>query len=255
MAIVDFPVKEYKPVHVLLFTVGVFALLAPLAWLVEDDSFKVADVPVRFISAEQLLHPKEAVKKDITNIVAKVDTTAILEEPKDPGKKHTLSSDGRMGAPSGGELTGESATIIHYDEGGKRALYNFFEKLEAASNGKKKVRILHYGDSQIEGDRMTSYIRQRLQSQFGGNGPGMIPAMNVYNTQTFRQTYSDNFTRYTAFGGAKLKSRRYGSMNTAARFTPEYDSAQMDSTDPADSELVEYLRRRMGDSGSIDPGI
>jgi lysophospholipase L1-like esterase len=227
VAIVDFPVKEYKPVHVLLFTVGVFALLAPLAWLVEDDSFKVADVPVRFISSEQLLHPKEAVKKDITNIVAKVDTTAILEEPKDPGKKHTLSSDGRMGAPSGGELTGESATIIHYDEGGKRALYNFFEKLEAASNGKKKVRILHYGDSQIEGDRMTSYIRQRLQSQFGGNGPGMIPAMNVYNTQTFKQTYSDNFTRYTAFGGAKLKSRRYGSMNTAARFTPEYDSAQM----------------------------
>jgi lysophospholipase L1-like esterase len=74
---------------------------------------------------------------------------------------------------------------------------------------------------------MTSYIRQRLQSQFGGNGPGMIPAMNVYNTQTFKQTYSDNFTRYTAFGGAKLKSRRYGSMNTAARFTPEYDSAQM----------------------------
>jgi lysophospholipase L1-like esterase len=219
-------VKEFKPVHVLLFTVGVFALLAPLAWLVREDTFSVADVPVRFISSEQLLNPKKEVKKDITNIVAKVDTTAIAA-PVDPGKKHAYASDGRMGAPAGGDLSGDSETIIHYDEGGRKSLHAFFEKLEQASAGKKKVRVLHYGDSQIEGDRMTSYIRQRLQSQFGGNGPGMIPAMNVYNTQTFKQVYSENFIRYTAFGGAKLKSRRYGMMNSAARFTPEYDSAQM----------------------------
>lgn len=219
--------KEFKPFHVLLFTVGVFALIAPLAWLVEEDSFKIGDVPVRFISAEQLLHPKEIVKKDISNIVAKVDTSAISEPVIDPGKKHGFASDGRMGSPTGGELSGKSETIIHYEEGGRRSLYAFFEKLEAASNGKKKVRILHYGDSQIEGDRMTCYIRQRLQSQFGGNGPGMIPAVNVYNTQSFKQSYSSNFTRYTAFGGAKLKSKRYGSMCSAARFTPEYDSAQM----------------------------
>lgn len=220
------PVKEFKPVHVLLFTVGVFAILAPVCWLVDGDSFKVGDVSMRFLSSEQLLAPKKEEKKDITKIVAKVDTTAIVE-PVDPGKKHTLSSDGRMGQATGGELSGESATIIHYSEGGRNSLHAFFAKLDQAAAGKKKVRILHYGDSQIEGDRMTSYIRQRLQSQFGGNGPGMIPAMNVYNTQTFKQTYSDNFTRYTAFGGAKLKSRRYGSMNSAARFTPEYDSAQM----------------------------
>lgn len=221
-----YPVKEFKPVHVLLFAAGVFALLAPLAWLVEDDSFSIGDYSVRFISKEQLINPKKEVKKDITRIVAKVDTTAIIE-PTDPGKKHDYISDGKMGAAAGGQLSGEASTIIHYDEGGKSSLYAFFEKLDQAAAGKKKVRVLHYGDSQIEGDRMTSYIRQRLQSQFGGNGPGTIPAMNVYNTQTFKQTYSENFKRYTAFGGASLKSRKYGSMCTAARFTPEYDSAQM----------------------------
>jgi len=218
-------VKQFKPFHVLLFTAGVFALLIPLSLIVNDDSFKVGGMNVLFISDEDVLTPRKEVKTDITNIVAKVDTSAIIE-PTDPGKKSDLTSDGKMGAPSGGDLSGESSTIIQYAEGGKQALHSFFAKLEKAGSG-KKVRILHYGDSQIEGDRMTAYIRQRLQSQFGGNGPGMIPAMNVYNTQTFKQTYSSNFTRYTAFGGAKLKSKRYGSMCTAARFTPEYDSAQM----------------------------
>lgn len=218
--------KEFKPIHVLLFTIGVFALLAPLAWLVKGDSFKIRDYSMRFISKEQLINPKKEVKKDITKIVAKVDTSSIAE-PVDPGKKNNFVSNGQFGAPSGGELSGEASTIIHYDEGGKNGLHAFFEKLEMAASGKKKIRVLHYGDSQIEGDRMTSYIRQRLQSQFGGNGPGMIPAMNVYNTQTYKQTYSPNFVRYTAFGGASLRSRRYGYMNSAARFTPEYDSAQM----------------------------
>lgn len=217
--------KQFKPVHVLLFTVGVFALLAPLSWLVKDDAFNIGDFSVRFLSSEDLLDPKEPVKKDITNIIAKVDTTSI-ELPTDPGVKHDYVSDGKMGAPNGGQLSGESSTIIQYAEGGKQALHNFFAKLENASKG-KKIRILHYGDSQIEGDRMTSYIRQRLQSQFGGNGPGMIPAKNEYHTQTFKQTCSPNFIRYTAFGGAKLKSKRYGSMCTAARFTPEYDSTEM----------------------------
>lgn len=222
----ELPVKELKPLHVLLFTVGVFVLLAPLAWLVEDDGFKIGSYTVRFIDDEQLINPKKPVKKDITKIIDDVDTT-LNEKTIDPGKKHDYLSDGKMGAPSGGELSGESATSIQFEDQGRQNLHAFFEKLQAAASGKRKVRILHYGDSQIEGDRMTAYIRQRLQSQFGGNGPGMIPAMNVYNTQSYKQTFSDNFVRYTAFGGAKLKSQRYGCMNSAARFTPEFDSSQM----------------------------
>ena len=31
-----------------------------------------------------------------------------------------------------------------------------------------KVRIMHYGDSQIEGDRISGRLRERLQKEFGG---------------------------------------------------------------------------------------
>jgi hypothetical protein len=77
---------------------------------------------------------------------------------------------------------------------------------------------------------MTAYIRQRLQNQFGGNGPGLVPANNVYNTQSFKQFFSPNFVRYTCFGPPKLKNRKYGVMGSAARFTPEMDSSLAKST-------------------------
>ncbi|PCJ65898.1 MAG: hypothetical protein COA58_07395 [Bacteroidetes bacterium] len=38
----------------------------------------------------------------------------------------------------------------------------------------KVVRILHYGDSQLEGDRITDYFRNRMQQKFGGKGPGIL---------------------------------------------------------------------------------
>ena len=226
MAQLFIPVKELKPYHVLLYVIGIFAILTPLTFLVKDDVINLGGVEFRFLGIDNALVPLKPVKnKDISNIV-KVDTMNIEGPAVDTLVKNSFQTDGKMGAPSGGALSGESATKIEYAYSGEQALARFFEKLEAAATG-KKVRVLHYGDSQIEGDRMTSYIRQRLQAQFGGNGPGTIPAMNVYNTFTFKQRYSENFKRYTAFGGAKLKSKRYGSICTAARFTPEYDSSEM----------------------------
>ncbi|MEY3425175.1 MAG: hypothetical protein RL679_533, partial [Bacteroidota bacterium] len=214
--------KEIKPIQVLAFVLGILLILLPIALFVPKNGWNIAGLKINFLGKESLWHPAEQIKKDITTLVAKVDTSSI---EIDTLMKHSNGSDGNMGAPNGGTLSSESATEIHLSETGLSNLHTFFHKLQNVANDKKKLHILHYGDSQIEGDRMTAYIRQRIQNQFGGNGPGLIPAMNVYNTFTFTQTYSDNFTRYTCFGGNKLKNRKYGSMGSAARFSPELDSA------------------------------
>ncbi|MDR0802283.1 hypothetical protein [Fluviicola sp.] len=218
--------KQLQPVYILIYLAGILVLLTGISFLVKGDKIDLFGTELRFLSFnEALTPPKPVEKKDITSIV-QVDTVNIEGATADTTIKNTFESDGKMGAPAGGTLAAEASTSIQSTEKGLTDLHAFFEKLEEVSKG-KKVRVLHYGDSQIEGDRMTSYIRQRLQTQFGGFGPGTIPAKNEYNTITFKQTCSPNFTRYTAFGGASLKSRKYGSMNTAARFTAEMDSAQM----------------------------
>jgi hypothetical protein len=60
------------------------------------------------------------------------------------------------------------------------ALYDFFGKLNYAFDS--LVRIIYFGDSQIEGDLITYTLRKEFQQQFGGNGIGYMPAEMYFNT-------------------------------------------------------------------------
>ena len=60
-------------------------------------------------------------------------------------------------------------------------LEKLFLKLNRINEDDSPVRIVYFGDSQIEGDRITSTLRKRLQSRFGGMGPGLIPVAEYYN--------------------------------------------------------------------------
>lgn len=222
-----------------MFLLAVLLILTPVVYFAPEDGYSLFGMKVNFLTKEEFLHPKKQEKKDISKLIALVDTTNLdLENGidslelkfKDPEKlvRHVNQSKGNLGAPKGGDLSEESNSTLHLSEGARANLYKFFAKMDVIAAEKTKLHILHYGDSQIEGDRMTSYIRQRIQNQFGGNGPGLIPAMNVYQTNTFKQSYSANFMRYTCFGGPKLKNKRYGAMASAARFTEEfYDSTSI----------------------------
>lgn len=52
-------------------------------------------------------------------------------------------------------------------------LSRFIKRLSKTHRNKEVVRVLHFGDSQIEGDRITAYIREAFQERFGGSGPGL----------------------------------------------------------------------------------
>ena len=211
--------------RVLVFTAGVAAILTVMSLLIPKDGVSIGDVKLKFLSAEQIVSAKKHEKKDISSIVSKVNT----EETKENEliKHKSIAKEG-VGAPQVLNYEMNSASQFSLSSSGKNALWDFFKKLERAAVDKKKIHILHFGDSQIEGDRMTGFIRQRMQEKFGGYGPGLIAANNVYSTATFRQSYSSNFNRYTCFGGPKLKNKQYGVMNSAARFSPE--SVNLNST-------------------------
>lgn len=93
----------------------------------------------------------------------------------------------------------------------------FFESLDSAK--KEPIRIVHYGDSQLETDRMTSALREHFQAKFGGGGVGMIPAVQPIATFTLSQTASPKIQRYCAFGSAEFRAshHRYGPMAAMSR--------------------------------------
>ncbi len=96
----------------------------------------------------------------------------------------------------------------------------FIKKLKGQlQNG--SCRIVHYGDSQIEGDRISGYLRNRLQRIYGGGGPGFIPIKQVYHQVSANVVPSDNWFRYAAFDPRKKKfsHKKYGVYTSVSRFT------------------------------------
>jgi len=228
--------SEFKPYQIIVFILIVGAFLTPIILLNPDGKLNLGLFELDFISKNEILHPKKQEIKDISKIVAFVDTTGLdysaddelsseisEDVPKElipkiqSVKKTKIKKTNTSKKASRSNLINETSALFLNDLALEK-LHNFFNKLVNVTENQEKIHILHYGDSQIEGDRMTAYIRQRIQNQFGGNGPGLIPSMNVYVTNTFKQTYSSNFSRYTCFGGEKLSSKKYGVMGAVSKF-------------------------------------
>jgi len=100
----------------------------------------------------------------------------------------------------------------------------FIQKLLAQLQA-PNCRIIHYGDSQLEGDRISAYLRNRLQGLYGGSGPGFIPIKQAYHQVSAEVTPSENWQRYAAFDPSKplFKDKNYGAYLSVSRFTEIYD--------------------------------
>lgn len=109
---------------------------------------------------------------------------------------------------------------IHLPGGDYAFFDDLFSELGCASRTDKVLRFLHYGDSQLEMDRISSVLRQRFQERFGGSGPGMVPMIQRIPTVSLNQDFSGNLTRYAMVVGDSLTNKashkRYGPL---AQFT------------------------------------
>ncbi|MCF6359946.1 MAG: hypothetical protein L3J29_04210 [Cyclobacteriaceae bacterium] len=126
----------------------------------------------------------------------------------------------------------ELVSGIQHPDSSSNSLENFYKSLIKLKAKGGKVRVLHYGDSQIEGDRMTRYIRNQLQKEYGGTGPGFEPAFQVLRTGAIQQNQSDNWLRYTANGkkDSTVQHRNYGLLASFSRFCPPVDSIENTDT-------------------------
>lgn len=88
----------------------------------------------------------------------------------------------------------------------------FFLHLQLAAMDSSVVHIVHYGDSQLEEDRISSTIREDLQEEFGGAGPGMLPPVLKIQPQTTVHWYRGALERYILFGpkDEEATHSRYG---------------------------------------------
>lgn len=126
----------------------------------------------------------------------------------------------------------------------------FFEKLERLSR-EGRVRILHFGDSQIESHRITGYLNRRFQQRYGGSGLGWVPVVEVIPTPEVGQSASDGWLRFTAFGPPRSEThKRYGLLGSFARFHPQWPEDL-----PVAEETEDTLTQNDTAPSSPDQGI
>lgn len=103
-------------------------------------------------------------------------------------------------------------------------------------------RIIHYGDSQLEGDRISAYVRNRLQGIYGGEGPGFVPVKQLYHQLKAKVTPSENWLRFAAFDPKheNFEHKKYGAFTSVSRFTPyvHADSVALDTVPVTEASIA-----------------
>ena len=162
-----------KPYQVLIFIVAVMAVLGTLYMVFEDTGVTAAE-PEEFIALDNL---DTLVFLDSLEILEEQPAPVAVQQPVVPKVPVDSITDSRM------------------------FLARFYEALQHADT--RKVRVVHYGDSQIEEDRMTQQIREALQDRFGGKGAGLMPLVQTIPSRTVKQRVMMNGRMIQAAQGPK----------------------------------------------------
>lgn len=218
----------HKPSHTLLFLSLTFALLGLITFIFPEKGIQLNDkLALNFPTFKSLFLEKKETKKDISAILSLADEqdlatgsqiTATDSVQVDSVKKHVAPKLATVEEIK--DSTVKLNTAIQYKNATKTALSNFFAALANVGNESKSIRILHYGDSQIEGDRISDYIRLKLQNQFGGEGPGMVSFMPVAPSVVNKVSWSQGWDRYQVFAGKdkRVKHNNFGPLASISRF-------------------------------------
>lgn len=207
--------KTISPLRVLWFLLVVFVLLGGLmlvfTYLFPGGIKLTNQFSLRFPSVQEFFLKDTIQYANIDSILHREKDTLLLKE------LNSLEDSLRAFR----EISRTNPSRLHYPHDDKSILHSFFDALETVDKQGDFLRILHYGDSQIEMDRITGYVREQLQQRFGGSGPGLQPAVQIIPSTAIRQISSENWQRYACWGidtSLRATHRRYGVMLNFSKY-------------------------------------
>ncbi len=199
----------HKPWQSLAFALLVFLALGLLSFSFPKEGITVSsNLKLEFPDLATLFKEKTNEKEvaKVLETLNAIDTTFAIN---DTTEKTVSTKDTAVKLITGIQTTN------------KDALKNFFDALSNLKTDPTAIRVLHYGDSQIEGDRITDYLRLKLQGQFGGHGPGLISLMPIAPSVINKITNSPGWDRYNVFTSRdkRVAHSNYGVLAGFNRFS------------------------------------
>ncbi len=218
-----------KPRLITVYIWLTIAALALVCYLFPPHPIHVGGLTLRWPTLSNVLTGKEIGDKEAEPLATDSVTTELLAagdsdtQEADTTAKTNASAMPSTSIPKTG--TTSATTGIAAQQSG--TLPHLSHALQSADQ--QTIRIVHYGDSQIEEDRITSTLRRHLQDRYGGGGVGLIPLHQTIPTLSLRQRLYIQGKQQTTQQGPKrhlvygLKSmrlpegdHRYGPMGQVA---------------------------------------
>ena len=227
----------FKPFKTLIFLTLTMITLLGLAWLAPSGGFRIGNFSLRYPSTDK-------VKLALIGEFSKKDTSTFIKEHPKTNDSAFVRIDSLVisqpvdsiaepipTAPISPELLKERIVHIEFADSEKVALTSFFSSLAQGKTKTEQIRVMHFGDSQIEGDRVTMFIRSALQAKFGGNGVGIIPG--------YPQSYQPLNVKHSVSGDWRYTSLHDGG-NEVSQFGLLGGITQID--DGSNGETIEFKK-------------
>ncbi len=211
-----------KPIKIAGFLVVILTVILLVPLLFSGSKISVfnytINIPGNYTNNQ---HPQSKYK-DISNIkVLLQDTLDYSEAIQNNTPTESIGSRDTLSIESTKKDTlSNIIQNLEFPPDNDTSLFPFFSALNVLENSHELIRILHYGDSQIEADRITSYFRNQMQKQFGGGGVGIIPVTPI-NPASISYVFdiSENWSRYSILNTQKEANEpEYGILGCFARF-------------------------------------
>ena len=191
-----------RPRHIAYIIWVVIALLGVVCLIVPDGGWHIGQWDLRFPTLTEALDleadstPVDELGILNDSLLAEIDPMDVLPMDSMARQDTVAGQDSLLRQP---QPIIPEVNVVPTDT--RAYLSAFYAALDSASS--KPVRVVHYGDSQTEEDRITNILREQWQKQYGGGGVGLIPLHQTIPTRSIRQWLSINGVVQTTQGGPK----------------------------------------------------
>ncbi len=209
-----------SPFYITLFMFSLIGILALVCALFPADGIRIGDITLRFPTLSEMLQPQEVEEAPSISpeeILAQREAELRLQEENEI-LTFFRTNPAAIRFPL---IPHDSLRTTHNSIGDSTYFDMFFQALQGADT--TRVNIVHYGDSQIEEDRITNILRRRLQEDFTGGGVGLIPAYQSVQTLTIGQAMEYEPERSIVYHPAyKRNDKQYGPTGQMAYIDSTY---------------------------------
>ena len=220
-----------KSIKTFFFILSVMLILGVGWYFFPADGIKIGDYSLRFPSFAEKLKDGSQEEVDVDAVLDKVNQSFEMTCSETMYDSLGFFRDYLKQNPNRIYLPNDDYT--YFD--------SLFALLEQSEDTGHTFRIMHYGDSQIEMDRISSVLRQKLQELFGGSGPNMIPAIQTVPTISVSQR-SNGLKRFTLYGDSTTRRANHSRYGVMSQFSQVIGEGSISFTQTSHSQAFDNAK-------------